>query len=71
MNAPLQNWFTTLNEALESEGLVELWELGLNINYDETKTCVKNGKYISIYRDGRGRYERPVHYATQMEDTWS
>lgn len=66
----MQNWFPTLNEALGSEDLLPLWELGLNINYDETKTCIKDGRYISIYRDGRGMYERPVHYGTKMMDSW-
>jgi len=66
----MQNWFPTLNEALEAEDLVELWPLGENINYGETsRQFVPDGKYlrmISVYRDERGMYERPVHYMTQM-----
>ena len=65
-HTPKQNWFPTLNAALEAEGLVELWPLGKNINYGETATATASGKYISVYRDERGMYERPIHYATQM-----
>lgn len=62
-----RNWFETLNAALESEGLVELWELGRNISYGENVRIVvddgsKHGKTICIYRDDRGMYERPIHY---------
>jgi hypothetical protein len=64
-----RNWFPTLNEALEAEGLVELWPLGLNVSYDETVSFAKAGRWVSVYRDNGGRYERPVHYATRMEDT--
>lgn len=63
------NWFPTLNESLDSEDLVSYWPLGLNIRYDQTVSVVKDGKYISVYRSENGDYERPVHYATQMEDT--
>ena len=62
------NWFNTLNEALESECLIEYYPLGLNINYNQTARIVKDGKFITIYRDESGRYERPIHYATQMND---
>lgn len=65
----MKNWFPTLNDALESEGLVEYWPLGENINYGETKRFVKDGKFLSVYRDERGMYERPVHYASMMENT--
>ena len=65
--APKQNWFETLNAALESEDLVGLWELGLNINYGETVRMTaddgsKYGRLITIYRSDDGRYERPIHY---------
>lgn len=66
----MRNWFPTLNEALESEGLVDLWPLGENIRYGETKRQFSpDGAYlrmISVYRDERGMYERPVHYMTKM-----
>lgn len=62
----ITNYFNTLNEALESEGLVEYWPLGTNINYNQTVDVRVNGKFISVYRDERGMYERPVHYATKM-----
>lgn len=61
-----QNWFDTLNEALDAENIVELWPMGLNIAYGETAavTVELNSKYhyISVYRDDNGLYERPVHY---------
>ena len=63
-----QNFFNTLNEALESEGLIDSWELHFNpINYGSTFSWTfdngtKYGHLISIYRDESGRYERPVHY---------
>jgi len=62
-----QNWFSTLNEALESENLVHMWPLGLNIEYGESAgttfdDATKFGHYITIYRSSTGNYERPVHY---------
>jgi hypothetical protein len=60
-----QNWFETLNASLESEGLVDKWELGLNINYGENVRMISSDGYlISVYRDDRGKYERPVWYKT-------
>lgn len=69
-----QNWFKTLNEALDSEDLIDFWPLGSNINYNETvrhivETGIMNGKrpqtmLVSVYRDEQGRYERPIHYIT-------
>ena len=38
-----QAFFNTLNEALDSESLIEYWPLGLNIGYNETATTVSNG----------------------------
>ena len=60
------NYFNTLAEALESEGLNLLVHGG--INYGETYSATiddgtKYGHYVSIYRDERGLYERPIHYA--------
>ena len=62
-----QNWFETLNAALEAEDLVKYWELGLNIGYGETVSMTADdgsryGRYITIYRSDTGMYERPVHY---------
>lgn len=65
----MKNWFPTLNDALEAEGLLESWKLHFNpIGYNETYTYTiqdgtKYGRYVSIYRDERGMYERPVHYS--------
>lgn len=59
-----KNYFPTLNDALQSEGLVELWPLGSNIAYGETVSHIVNNRLISVYRDERGYYERPVHYST-------
>lgn len=63
-----QNWFNTLNEALESEGLLDSWEIWFSpIQYGETfcwtwEDGSRHGRQISIFRDEKGRYERPVHY---------
>jgi len=62
-----QNWFETLNAALDSEGLVELWPSGVNLRYGESRSVTvdngtKYGHLISVYRNEIGRYERPVHY---------
>lgn len=62
-----QNWFNTLNEALNSEGLIEDYPFGLNIGYGETVNYTfdngtKYGHYVTIFRNSDGRYERPVHY---------
>ncbi|CAB4127388.1 hypothetical protein UFOVP84_162 [uncultured Caudovirales phage] len=64
MRTSKQNWFETLNSALEAEGLVELWPLGTNISYGENvRIHTDCGRLISIFRDTDGRYERPVHYS--------
>ena len=63
------NWFNTLAEALRSENLEDTWQLHFNpIGYNETYTYTfddgtRYGRYVSIYRDERGMYERPIHYA--------
>jgi hypothetical protein len=60
-----KNWFETLNQSLQSEGLIDLWPLGLNISYGETARFVTDcNRLISVYRSNSGRYERPVHYKT-------
>ena len=60
-----QNWFETLNEALNSEGLINLWPLGINIPYGCSHRFVTDcGKLIAVYRETDGRYERPIHYST-------
>lgn len=60
-----QNWFETLNQALESEGLIDLWEFGRNVSYGETVRFTTDcGRLISVFRETDGRYERPIHYST-------
>ena len=66
----MKNWFATLNDALDSEGLVHLWPVGVNLGYDESVGLASGGRWISVFRDSGGRYERPVHYATKMADTY-
>lgn len=63
------NWFATLNEALMSEGLLLTWnatwpplKYGDNVSYT-VDDGTKYGHYVSLYRDERGLYERPIHYA--------
>ena len=69
MTSAKRNYFSTLADALEAENLNGHWPLGVNINYGQTIGLAANGRWISVYRDDSGRYERPVHYATQMPDT--
>jgi hypothetical protein len=63
------NWFNTLNEALTAEGLLDTWRIEFEpINYSETfnythQDGTKYGHFVSIYRNERGQYERPIHYA--------
>lgn len=64
------NRFSTLNAALDSEGLTHLWPLGLNLNYDHTVQFSAGGRWISVTRFDDGTYERPVHYATLVPETY-
>ena len=63
-----RNWLGTLNQALDSEGLIDSWDcLWPPISYGETWSYhfdngTKYGHHVSITRDTDGRYERPVHY---------
>ena len=62
----MQNWFPTLSDALESEKLSHAWDMR-PLAYNQTLSCTyddgtKYGYFISIYRDERGMYERPIHY---------
>lgn len=63
-----QNYFPTLNAALESEGLLESWNcLSQPIGYGETRSWTwdngtRHGHWVSVYRNEQGAYERPVHY---------
>ena len=64
-----QNWFNTLAQALEAEDITHMWDsitMG-GIGYGETKRWTfddgtRNGHFITIFRDDRGMYERPIHY---------
>lgn len=66
-----QQWFNTLNEALASEStpkqrdLIAEWPLGRNINYGETASVTTDRRFISVYRNQDGLYERPLHYLTK------
>jgi len=60
------NFFSTLSEALEAENLSHAWPCTpiaygqtIGLTYDDGS---KYGYYVSIYRDERGLYERPIHY---------
>ena len=62
-----QNRFNTLSEALEAEGIAHMWDCTKNVGYEQTVGLTyddgtKYGHYVSVYRDERGLYERPVHY---------
>ena len=66
----MQNYFQTLNAALDSESLIDVWPITASVPYGATVALANAGRWISIYRDGvTGLYERPVHYATLMADT--
>jgi hypothetical protein len=66
----MQNWFPTLNDALDAEGLYLLWPVGVNLEYGQSIGLSAGGRWISVYRDEAGRYERPVHYATLVPETF-
>lgn len=57
------SYFDTLNDALSAEGLIDIWPTNVSLEYGETVRVTAGGRLISIYRNGNGRYERPVHYA--------
>lgn len=62
-----QNKFNTLSEALESENISHMWD-GRPIAYEQNLTLTfndgtKHGHYVSVYRDEKGLYERPIHYS--------
>lgn len=62
----MQTYFETLNQALASENLIDLWD-GTPIEYGQTVSRrvddgSRYGRIISIYRSTSGRYERPVTY---------
>lgn len=66
----MQNYFDTLNAALDSENLIDSWPIAASVPYGATVGFANAGRWISIYRDGvTGLYERPVHYPTLMPDT--
>jgi len=66
----MQNYFETLNDALDAEGLINHWPIHASVPYGATVGLAYAGRWISVYRDGTtGRYERPIHYATLMADT--
>lgn len=64
----MKNRFSTLNEALESENLMDSWLMEFApIQYGETRQYTwqdgsKYGHLVSITRFEDGCYERPVHY---------
>jgi hypothetical protein len=62
----MQNRFETLSEALEAENIAHMWD-GRPIAYEQTVGLTyddgtRYGHYVSVYRDERGLYERPIHY---------
>lgn len=65
----MKNWFNTLNEALDAENLLDTWQSHFPaMNYDCNfhyfhDDGSKYGRRISIYRNEKGMYERPIHYS--------
>ena len=58
----------TLNDALEAVNMLHVWDIHTAIGYDKTVAVIKDGQYVSVYRDNRGLYETPIHYATMCDD---
>lgn len=66
-NKRRQNWFDTLNQALESENLTELWPFGLNIGYGETARFVTDcNRLISVYTQ-----QSNITHCPRMGFNWS
>lgn len=63
-------YYNTLNEALAAtdEKLVALYPVGHNLQYGETIRFVKDGIFVSVYRDERGMYEEAISYDSKCED---
>ena len=63
-------YYNTLNEALAAtdEKLVGLYPIGYNPRYGETIRFVKDGIFVSVYRDERGMYEEAISYDSKCED---
>ena len=61
--------YQTLNEALDSVNLIDAWDITYPaIDHGETRRWTwddgsRYGRLISVYRDEKGLYETPVHYA--------
>ena len=64
------SFYNTLNEALAAtdEKLVELYQTGYSLRYGETIRFVKDGIFVSVYRDERGMYEEAISYESKCED---
>ncbi len=61
-----QNWFDTLHDALDAEGVAHLWD-GTPLAYGESvrrhvDDGSRYGRVISVYRNENGRYERAISY---------
>ena len=63
------SYYNTLNDALESVGLLHTWDISnppigyneyFSYTYDDDS---KYGRFVSIYRNEQGKYETPVHYS--------
>jgi len=63
-------YYNTLNEALTAtdEKLVALYPVGYNLRYGETIRFVKDGIFVSVYRDERGMYEEAISYESKCKD---
>lgn len=63
-------FYPTLNHALEAtdSALVSLFPVGHNLSYGQTIRFVKDGVFVSVYRDERGFYEEAITYSSKCED---
>ena len=64
------SFYNTLNEALAAtdEKLMALYPVGYNLRYGETIRFVKDGVFVSVYRNERGAYEEAISYESKCDD---
>lgn len=66
------SWHDTLNQAMIAGNVsLDVWPLGLNLNYNQTARLVCNGLFVSVCRDERGMYETAISYTSQCEDFYN
>lgn len=60
---------TTLDQALIAGNVsLDVWPMGLNIEYNQTARLVSNGLFISVCRFENGNYETAISYKSECEN---